>query len=120
MNQVTINGRKHDLDAVVATAIATADAGTMRLNDIETRMLAQSATPEQTAWMMRLCKSLGNQTGMRFDPDRINANDVAGSVDAIVEKFNSRAGVRGLSKKYGRDGAADIIEQKTGRRYSIK
>lgn len=39
---------------------------------------------------------------------------------AVATRFRKRAGLRALKKKYGREGAADIICKKTGHRYNLQ
>jgi hypothetical protein len=42
------------------------------------------------------------------------------TIEASVRRFKKRAGVRGLIRKYGKDAATTIIENKTGRHYNLR
>ena len=109
-----INKKDYNLDELVAQAVNMASDG--YICPADQRM---ARTPE-AAYMMTIARYIGKITGFTPDWQRLNRDDLAGSLAEIVAVYNKRAGVRGLKRTYGKESAERIIENKTGRKVTLR
>lgn len=114
MTTVTINKQQHDLTAVIANAIERASDGYVCPPD------ARIATGPEQARHITIVRYINNQLGTSFGWEKFDPADYLGSLTAIATKYNRRAGVRGMVRKYGHEAAQRIISNHAGREINLK
>lgn len=73
---------------------------------------------------IRICEDVNVQTGAQLDWQRFplgtTREQFAAESELKLRARNRGAGARALVRKYGKNGAEEIIARKTGRHYSLK
>lgn len=114
MTTVTVNKQKFELETVIASAIEKAGNGYVCQPDQRTADLYPHLL--DAAHRITVTRYISQQIGMwSLDWQKLNPDDMLGSLTEIIARWNKRAGVRGMVKKYGRESAQRIIENKSGR-----
>jgi hypothetical protein len=115
---VTVNGKKYNLEQVLNQAIEKANNGYVCPPDLRTA--ATTANPEQAARIITIARYVGQIIGWTPRWDKLNPDDLLGSLTAAVAGRNKKAGKNAMVSKYGHDLAQKIISEKAGRHISLK
>jgi hypothetical protein len=109
----TINGKPHDLENVIATAIAQAADGYVN-PPMQAKAALYPNVPD-AAHRLMVVYYIERQIGLQLDWQKLNPDDLLSGLTEVVARYNRRAGVRGLVKKYGHASAERIVHKQTGR-----
>ena len=114
MTTVTINKKQYKLEQVIAQAVEKAGNGYVCPPDQQ--KAAQYPTVENAAWKITVARYIINTIQLyHLDWQKFNYDDLLGSMVELTAKYNRRAGVRGLVKKYGHESAERIVKNHSGR-----
>lgn len=114
MTTATINKKQYDLEQVIAQAVEKAENGYICPPD--QRTADNYPNIPDAAYRITVARYIGNTIGVyTLDWQKLNSDDLLGSLTEIVTRYNRRAGVRGLVKKYGHESAERIVKKYSGR-----
>ena len=114
MTTVTINKKQYDLEQVITQALERAANNYTCPPD--QRAADNYPNIPDAAHRITVARYIGSTIGMwNLDWQKLNPDDLLGSLTEIVTRYNRRAGVRGLVKKYGHESAERIVKNHSGR-----
>lgn len=114
----TINGKSYNLAQVIETALSNAADGYVCPPD-QAHAALYPNVPD-AARRLTLARYITQQIGLSVDWQKLNPDDLLGSLAEIVARRNKRAGVRALKSKYGHAAAERIVSKHAGRPITLK